>query len=616
MSNLNREQKKAAGFLNGIAAVIAVPGSGKTRTMMERIGILVKEHKVPPENILGLTFTRNAAEEMRQRLVPVLGDMASRVTLSTIHSFCHFLLRSEGKVFEILTGKDQIVFLRNIMKHMRLKDVSVGMVLSEISLAKNNLIDVAEFRALYEGDKTMLKVADIYEKYDREKAKKYLMDFDDLLVESYRLLIDQPEIRNKYADRYLHLLVDEYQDTNPVQLEILKTLINGNGDESSFWVCGDDWQSIYAFTGASVGNILHFHRMFEGSEVFILNLNYRSTPQILSACQNLIRHNARKIDKTLTTNNADGDDVIILEASSEEGEALNLVNEIMELVEHRGYSYKDISVLYRANFQSRVIEETFSRLKIPYHIENGLNFYNRPEVRHLLNYLRVIHNPNSYDGDEALLDILNVPNRYVSRKFIKELETFCNKRKTPLYRGLKDVGIDLPYVRKNIKEFIAFMDPLIDYEGNMQPAELIGILRTGLDYDRFVSDEDIPSPDDVKILNLNQLQLAAARYASIEKFLEYTETFQDEMVNDKEGVSLMTIHKAKGLEFPAVFVIGLVEGITPTKKGDIEEERRIVFVGISRAMKHLYLSYSHTYMGQPCKKSIFVEEIMGTDSSG
>lgn len=615
MSNLNKEQKKAAGFRNGIAAVIAVPGSGKTRTMMERIGILVKEHKVAPENILGLTFTRNAAEEMRQRLIPVLGDMASRVTLSTIHSFCHFLLRSEGKVFEILTGKDQIVFLRNIMKHMRLKDISVGMVLSEISLAKNNLINVEEFRALYEGDKTMLKVADIYEKYDREKAKKYLMDFDDLLVESYHLLNDDPEIRDKYADRYLHLLVDEYQDTNPVQLEILKTLINGNGNESSFWVCGDDWQSIYAFTGASVGNILHFHRMFEDSEVFILNLNYRSTPQILNACQNLIRHNVRKIDKTLITKNASGDDVLVLEASSEEGEALNLVNEITELVEHGGYSYKDIAVLYRANFQSRVIEETFSRLKIPYHIENGLNFYNRPEVRHLLNYLRVIHNPNSYDGDEALLDILNVPNRYVSRKFIKELETFCNKRKTPLYQGLKDMGIDLPYVRKNIKEYIAFMDPLIDYEGNMQPAELIGILRTGLDYDRFVSDEDIPSPDDVKILNLNQLQLAAARYSSVEKFLEYTETFQEEMVNDKEGVSLMTIHKAKGLEFPAVFVIGLVEGITPTKKGDIEEERRIVFVGISRAMKHLYLSYSHTYMGQPCKKSVFVDEIMGTDGS-
>ena len=216
------------------------------------------------------------------------------------------------------------------------------------------------------------------------------MDFDDLLVETYHLLNNHPEIRDKYSERYIHLLVDEYQDTNPVQLEILKTLINSSNNGSSFWCAGDDWQSIYAFIGASVGNILNFDRMFEGSEIFILNLNYRSTPQILKACQNLIQHNVRKIEKTLTTNNEDGEDVIVLEASSEEGEALNLVNEISELVNHRGFEYKDIAVLYRANFQSRVIEEVFSQHKIPYHIENGLNFYTRPEVKHLLNYLRVI----------------------------------------------------------------------------------------------------------------------------------------------------------------------------------------------------------------------------------
>lgn len=578
--------------------------------MMERIGRLVIDHGVPPENILGLTFTRNAAEEMRQRLVPVLGDRASRVTLSTMHSFCHYLLRSEGRVFDILSGKEQIIFIRNIMKHMRLKDLSIGMVLSEISLAKNNLIDVQEFRALYEGDKTMLKVADIYDSYDREKGKKYLLDFDDLLLETYRLLNSHPEIRAKYAERYLHLLVDEYQDTNPVQLEILKSLINGNGS-SSFWVCGDDWQSIYAFTGASVGNILNFERIFQGARIFILNLNYRSTPQILQACQNLIRHNRRKIEKTLTTHNQDGEAVIVLEASSEDGEALNLVNEITELVNHQGYEYRDIAVLYRANFQSRVIEEVFSQHKIPYHIENGQNFYNRSEVKHLLDYLRFISNPDTEEGDEALAGIVNVPNRYISRKFMMELEAFSGKRKICLYEGLKSITIDLPYVRKNVREFIAFLDPLIDYAPNMNPAEIIGELRNALDYDRYVCDEDIPSPDDAKIQNLNQLQLSAARYPDIKSFLEYTDTFQDETVNDKEGVSLMTIHKAKGLEFPVVFLIGLVEGITPTKRGDIEEERRIVFVGISRAMKLLYISYSHTFIGQACKKSIFVDEIMG-----
>jgi DNA helicase-2/ATP-dependent DNA helicase PcrA len=607
---LNKEQEEAANFLNGIAATIAVPGSGKTRTMMERIGILVKIHGIPPENILGLTFTRNAAEEMRQRLIPVLGDLASRVTLSTIHSFCHYLLRNEGKTFEILSGVDQIIFVRNIMKQLRVKDLSIGMVLNEISLAKNNLITVEEFRELYQGDKTMLKVGDVYEAYDREKARKLLMDFDDLLVDTYKLLNENESIRSKYSDRFLHVLVDEFQDINPAQGEILKTLINGSNHQS-FWVCGDDWQSIYAFTGASVGNILNFTKTFEGSKLFILNLNYRSTPQILKACQNLIQHNKRKIEKTLTTHNPDGEDVIVLESSSEEGEALSLVNEIVELVSNYDFSYKDIAVLYRANFQSRVIEEVFSQHKVPYHIENGLNFYNRSEIRVILDYLRLISNPDSEEGDEALRHVINIPNRYIGRKFIQELEEFSAKKNFHLYQGLKSMGIDLPYVRKNVKELTAFLDHLIDYANNMTPSEIIGTLRSALDYDRYCTDLDIPSPDDVKIANLNQLQLAAARYSNIESFLQYTDSFQDEMVNDKEGVSLMTIHKAKGLEFPVVFVIGLVEGIIPTKKGDIEEERRICFVGISRTMRLLYLSYSHTYLGQPAKKSIFLDEILG-----
>ena len=328
MKGLNREQKKAAGFTNGIAAVIAVPGSGKTLVMMERIGNLVKQYNVQPETIIGLTFNRNAAEQMRQRLVPVLGELAQRVTLSTIHSWCHYLLRTEGKVFEIISGKEQINMIRNLMKRKRL-DLSVGTILSEISLAKNNLIGVEEFRALYESDKTMIKVANIYESYEKEKAKKYLLDFDDLLLETYFLLNDHEDIRNKYAGRYHHILIDEFQDTNPVQLEIIKLIVDTDNDhDKSYWIAGDDWQSIYSFAGASVNNILNFQSTFSSSTLFILNINYRSTPQILKACQNLISHNVRKIEKTLKTDNPEGDEVIVLESSSEEGEALCLVNEI------------------------------------------------------------------------------------------------------------------------------------------------------------------------------------------------------------------------------------------------------------------------------------------------
>jgi DNA helicase-2/ATP-dependent DNA helicase PcrA len=581
--------------------------------MMERIGNLVKIHNVQPETIIGLTFNRNAAEQMRQRLVPVLGELAQRVTLSTIHSWCHYLLRTEGKVFEIISGKEQISLIRNLMKRKRL-DLSVGTILREISLAKNNLIDAEEFRALYGSDKTMSRVAGIYESSEKEKAKKYLLDFDDLLLETYFLLSGHESIREKYAGRYHHILIDEFQDTNPVQLEIIKLIIDANhNNDKSYWIAGDDWQSIYSFAGASINNILNFQSTFSSSRLFILNINYRSTPQILKACQNLISHNVRKIEKTLKTDNQDGDNVIVLESSSEEGEALSIINEIRDLVDNRGYSYKDIAILYRANFQSRVIEETLAQMKIPYYIENGLNFYQRSEVRYILDYLRLILNPDSDEGDEALRSILNVPNRYISRKFLQELAEFSDKTNVHLYEGLKSMPVDLPYVRKNVKDFIRFISPLADYASNLEPSEVIAMIRTQLDYDRFVTDEDIPAPDDVKIQNLNQLQLSAARYSGIRSFLEYTDSFSEQMSNDREGVALMTIHKAKGLEFPVVFVIGLVEGITPTKKGDLEEERRIVFVAISRAMRILYISYSHTYMGQAAKKSLFIDEIMGTD---
>ena len=394
----------------------------------------------------------------------------------------------------------------------------------------------------------------------------------------------------------------------------MKILSNPDQD-GSFWICGDDHQAIYAFTGASIGNILNFKEIFPGSKEFILNLNYRSTSQIITACQNLIQFNTRKIDKELRAHNPDGEAVIVLEASSEEGEATNLVTEIQDLVECRGYAYKDLAVLYRANFQSRIVEEAFCQHKIPYHIENGQNFYQRFEVRVLMDYLRVIHEPNSESGDEALKSIINVSNRYIGHKFTAELEEFAGNKNQHLYAALKSMRVDVPYLRKNIKDFIRLLDPLIEDSQNLHPADVIHLLRNALDYDRFISQEDIPSPDDTKIQNLDQLQLSAVKFKDIGNFLTYTDSFQDEAVHSKDGISLMTIHKSKGLEFPVVFVIGLVEGITPTKKGDIEEERRIVFVAISRAMHILYLSYSHTFLGGAVKRSIFIDEILGTKTA-
>jgi len=411
MNELNPDQQKAAEFKDGIFAIIAVPGSGKTRTMMERIGILVRKHRIAPESILGLTFTRNAADEIRHRLNDVLGDYAARVFLATIHSFCYTVLKMEGITFQILSGKEQLRFFKSVMNRLKFKDISIGMALREISLAKNNLIMAYEFRLLYEDDATMKKVAQLYEAYDLEKSHKMLFDFDDLLIETYKLFNENQPVREKYQEIFRHLMVDEFQDTNPVQMEILKLLITGDSS-SSFWVCGDDAQSIYGFIGASVGNILNFKQVFPDSEQVILNLNYRSTPQILHACQNLIRHNERQIPKVLQTDNPDGDDVVVIESSSEETEAENIIREIVDLVERRGCKHKDIAILYRANFQSRMIEEAFLKHKIPYQIQNGLGFYDRKEVRVLLDYMRVILNPLSEQGDEALLSIVDFHNKW------------------------------------------------------------------------------------------------------------------------------------------------------------------------------------------------------------
>ena len=250
--------------------------------------------------------------------------------------------------------------------------------------------------------------------------------------------------------------------------------------------------------------------------------------------------------------------------------------------------------------------------KIPYHIQNGTTFYDRWEVRCLLNYLRVIRYPDIDEGDEALLNILNVPVRYVSNALKDQLKTYCRERGVHYYQGMKSMIIAIPYVRKLIKKLVEFIDPLIEIAESLEPVQVIQSIRTTFDYDRFVVDEDIPSPDDVKISNINQLQLAAARYSTIGAFLEYTDSFQDETVgDDKEGVSLMTVHKAKGLEFPVVFLIGCIEGLLPSGKGNLEEERRICFVAISRAMHLLFLSYPLNYLGQPAKKSIFLDEILG-----
>ena len=608
MIQLNDEQQAAANFLNGIAAVHCGPGGGKTSTMTHRIGNLVKKG-VNPSNILGLTFTRSAAQAMKEKLYTVLKEKASRVHLSTIHSFCMKVLRNEGLSFEILQGKEQIIFIKKIVRKKRI-NLQTGMILREISLAKNNLVPLDEFELLYEGDETMMLIADIFREYEQEKKKRLLMDFDDLLTTTYDILKNNPEIRQKYQETWNHILVDEFQDTNPAQMELLRLLIGNSNGKTSFWACGDDWQAIFAFTGASVGTILNFNTIYPESKQFILKVNYRSTPEILKSCMNLISHNVKKIEKSLVTENPKGEEPIVFHAETEEDEATLIALEILDMLERERFRHKDIAILYRNNFQSRAIEEAFTRENIPYHIEKGMTFFTRREVKILLDYLKVIDNPNSEEGDDALKCIINIPNRYIGRKFINQLDAFSIQNNIHLWEGLNSMAVDVPYLKHNIRVFKEILKPLIRDSPKMNPAEVIHILRETLAYDEYICEDDIPSPDDNQIANINQLQIVSNKFNDIKSLLNYTETFNDELTNNIDGIHLMTIHKSKGLEFPVIFIIGMVDGILPNRQGDIEEERRVCFVGMSRAMKLLYLSYPKILMGKNAIISPFLDEIM------
>jgi len=610
MIALNERQQEAVDFMDGCCIVHAVPGSGKTTAVVYRIINLVTKYGVPPEAILGLTFTRSAASAMKERLAAVLGKRASKVTLSTMHGFCLHFLKREGRKFDLLTGKDQVFFMKRVLKKLKVKDILPGMALRDISLAKSNAIDGDEFADLYQGDPFMTKMGEIYRAYESEKKDELLLDLDDLLFMTYRVLKGEESIREKYRHTYRHILIDEAQDTNPLMQLLVRELVRDFGGESSFWLCGDEMQAVFSFNGSSVAAILEFTRIFERpAKRIVMDLNYRSSPEIVEVCQNLMRYNVRKIDKELKTMNGHGDRVVIMECENQKDEALQVVNEIFDLVNRRGYSFRDIAVLYRANFQARVLEEVLSEHEVPYKVESGVSFYERYEVRGLVDYLRVIHNPDCDEADLALRNIVNIPNRYVSRAFLNELESYSMEKGVHFFQALKTISIRVPFLKHNLMGLVKFLSPLVREAGTMKPLEAIQVLRGSLDYDNFIAQDEIPSADDMRIANLDQLELAAGDFRDIGSFLKHVDSFREEVTGDEEGVVLSTVHRAKGLEWPAVFVVNLIDGLMPYKNGLIEEERRICFVALSRAMRVLHLSYPKLYFGKPVVPSQFLSEI-------
>lgn len=609
MSELNLQQQDIVKFLNGIAIVVAIPGSGKTRTLTERIIGLV-EGGVAPDNILGVTFTKNAANTMKHRLQAALGLKTSRLSLSTLHSFCYQVLRAEGALFELLEEPRRLSLLRKTIGKQIGTKPTLELVLSEIRYAKNHLMLPGQYRETVKDDLVLSKVAKIYTEYESTKDQQYWLDFDDLLLDTYLLLATDQEVRRKYCQKYQHILVDEYQDTNPAQLELIKILVNDRANRS-FFVVGDDAQSIYSFTGASVQNIIGFREVFPTAHTFTMDLNYRSTPQILKACGNLISHNRQRIEKDFRSARPDGDEIIHIKGSSEDDEAARVADEIEAILNRNLFKLSDIAILYRANFQSRPFEEIFLQRHIPYHVEKGRNFFQQRAVRRLLEYLKVINDPLSPEADKCLLKVLNVPDRSFSRRFTSELSDFADKQKISIYEALKTISPPSFNEKTNARQLYQLLDTAHRKVEDLSPTQIIGLLSSLLEYDSYLAESGKSQADESQVALIDQLQISASRFEDLSSFLDYASQFSRRSVANtaKSKVRLMTVHKSKGMEFPVVFLVGLGDGILPMKDADLEEERRIAFVGMSRASSLLHLSYPARYNNREMKASQFLSEI-------
>ena len=623
LNQLNDSQRKAVEYCDGPALVIAGAGSGKTRVLTYKIAYLLSQG-VKPWNILALTFTNKAANEMKQRIGALVGqDMARKLNMGTFHSVFSRILRVEAAVlgyapnFTIYDEGDSRSLIKAIIKEMQLDDkiYKPSTISSRISMAKNHLILPAEY-ALTENlmtrdkEQRMPSMLSVYSAYCERCRKANAMDFDDLLTNTYALFNNNEDIRLKYADRFKYILVDEYQDTNHVQQKIVWQLSKEN-----LRVCavGDDAQSIYAFRGANIDNILNFQKQFPGTQLFKLEQNYRSTQSIVQAANSLIRHNERQIPKDVFSKNDKGEKLTLKAAYSDKEEALIVCNEIKRIRKSEHCGYGDFAVLYRTNSQSRSFEEAMRKASIPYKIYGGLSFYQRKEIKDVIAYFRMVVNP---DDEEAFKRIINYPKRGIGDTTVTKIVGLASAKEVSLWRVICEperYGLSVSKATlKKIEDFkqliLGFIDKLITADAYTLSVELAK--TSGISADIYADN----SPE-----NLSRQENLEELFGSIQDFVEsrkeegrphetgladflkevslQTDIESDTTDDDSSRVSLMTIHSAKGLEFPTVFIVGLEENIFPSlmstnSKREIEEERRLFYVAITRAERHCILTYA------------------------
>lgn len=610
LDGLNREQQQAVQHTEGPLLILAGAGSGKTKVLTVRIAYLLAQG-VNPYEILAITFTNKAAKEMKSRVEGLVGDVANRIWLSTFHSFCAKFLRFEldnflgyNSNFTIYDTADSQVVIKAALKALNLDDkyYPVGAMISAISDAKNKLMFASDYRKQAR-DFYQQKVADVYEYYERELRKNNALDFDDLLLVAVKLLQSNAAVLDKYSKRFKYVMIDEYQDTNHAQYLLAYLL-------SSHWkniaVVGDADQSIYAWRGADIQNILDFEKDYPNCTSIKLEQNYRSTKIILDAANAVIDHNEGRPEKNLWTDKVEGAKIQHFTAQSEHEEAAFIGDTIVKKHDIHGVPYGDMAILYRTNAQSRVLEEALIKRALPYTMVGGTKFYDRKEIKDVLAYLRVLYNP--FD-DLSLLRIINVPKRSIGATTVSKLQDYARENGTSLFMTLTQLHLVDTIKGKTKEKLEEFGILIFTLVAEMDDKSVLDILEAILDRTGYLAqlEESTDPQDQARAENIGELLSVAKDFqdtnptGTVEDFLEQVALVNDvdSFEQEESKVTLMTLHAAKGLEFPIVFLGGLEEGLFPHSRTlmnpeEIEEERRLAYVGITRAEKELYISNATT----------------------
>ncbi len=607
LKGLNDKQYEAVVNTEGPCLIIAGAGSGKTKVLTHKIAYLIGEKNAKPWDILAITFTNKAANEMKQRISDLIGDAAKDIWMGTFHSICVRILRrfidriGFESSFIIFDTSDQKTLVKSCMKDLAIDDklFTDRSILSEISNAKNEMLEPAQYTARASGDFRKEKIATVYELYQKRLRENNAIDFDDIINYTIKILMENPDILEYYSNKFKYVLVDEYQDTNKAQFTLVTLFASKNGNIT---VVGDNDQGIYSFRGADISNILNFERDFPGTRIIKLEQNYRCTGNILKAANYVIKNNEVKYKKELWTENEEGNLPKVYQADNEYDEGTYIAMQIEHLKREEYYKYSDFAVLYRMNTQSRAIEDILRRENIPYKIVGGLKFYERKEIKDIIAYLRLIQNSSD---NLSLKRIINEPKRGIGKTSLEKVENLAEENEISMYEVIKNAeqyGLNRVYL--NSREFVNVIEELKTKKDKLVISELIKETLKKTGYTKALENENTIEAEN-RIENLEEFLTVAIEFEeqyaenSLSQFLEgiTLSSDLDNIEETEDSVTLMTLHSAKGLEFPVVFLVGMEEGIFPGYKSisepqELEEERRLCYVGITRAKEQLYLTCS------------------------